>query len=436
LLAAVEREIARLPEAYRLPVVLCCLEGLSHDDAARKLGCTPGALRGRLERGRARLHDRLARGGVVVPTVLAAAGAARAVVGPGEAAAVARAAVLFADRRAVPVLSDAVVRLAERSAPVLTLKKLLLPAAVLVAVSVLVPVAVLAGGSGWPPAPLAADDRPAPEKTDMPKLETGVYAGRYEGEGKRVRRQDGPEVILGERLSPNVGRGTLTSVSNDNTRFQLHLSGAGPVGDGKASPFVVVIDGLVLGVWSHSGPNDDGTMNLSVGVDGDIVKRVAAALKIEPKLRKHPGHRLETRWVPEKGAFAASDPVVLKMEIKNVGDVPVTFMNGGRQRGPRDNQFRFLAYRSGGHGKAVHDTGDPTNFGGLGGYVTLKPGETFTKSVGIEKWFNFTDPDVYRVTGMFELEIQARPDIAAGRDVIWDDLAVGDCLVTIVPKAK
>ena len=38
-------------------------------------------------------------------------------------------------------------------------------------------------------------------------------------------------------------------------------------------------------------------------------------------------------------------------------------------------QYRFLAYRAGGAGRAIHDVGDPTNFGGIGSYRTLKPGE-------------------------------------------------------------
>src|SRR5262249_731039 len=51
-LLALEEEVQRLPEAYRLPVVLCCLHGATQEEAARQLGCTPGSVKGRLERGR------------------------------------------------------------------------------------------------------------------------------------------------------------------------------------------------------------------------------------------------------------------------------------------------------------------------------------------------------------------------------------------------
>lgn len=64
LLAILDAELARLPQTLRLPLVLCCLEGLSQDEAASRLGWTPGSVRGRLERARCRLRDRLNRRGL------------------------------------------------------------------------------------------------------------------------------------------------------------------------------------------------------------------------------------------------------------------------------------------------------------------------------------------------------------------------------------
>ncbi len=45
-------EIESLPNAFRLPVVLCYFEGLTLDEAARRLRCPEGTLRSRLARAR------------------------------------------------------------------------------------------------------------------------------------------------------------------------------------------------------------------------------------------------------------------------------------------------------------------------------------------------------------------------------------------------
>jgi RNA polymerase sigma factor (sigma-70 family) len=65
LLAALDEEIGRLPERYRAVVVLCDLGGLTHEEAARQLGCAVGTVGSRLARGRERLRDRLTHRGLV-----------------------------------------------------------------------------------------------------------------------------------------------------------------------------------------------------------------------------------------------------------------------------------------------------------------------------------------------------------------------------------
>ncbi len=68
--SVIDEEIRRLPERYRVPLVLCHLEGLRHDEVAKRLGCPVGTVESRLSRAREQLRDRLTRRGLA-PTASA-----------------------------------------------------------------------------------------------------------------------------------------------------------------------------------------------------------------------------------------------------------------------------------------------------------------------------------------------------------------------------
>ena len=63
----VREEVDRLRADDRMAVVLCYLEGLTHEEAADRLGWPVGTVKGRLARARERLRGRLARRGVALP---------------------------------------------------------------------------------------------------------------------------------------------------------------------------------------------------------------------------------------------------------------------------------------------------------------------------------------------------------------------------------
>jgi RNA polymerase sigma factor (sigma-70 family) len=70
--AVLDEELGRLPEKYRVPLVLCYLEGQTHEQAARELGCPRTSLSSRVVRARGLLRQRLARRGLVLTAGLLA----------------------------------------------------------------------------------------------------------------------------------------------------------------------------------------------------------------------------------------------------------------------------------------------------------------------------------------------------------------------------
>ncbi len=153
LLAVLDEELQRLADRHRLPLVLCGLEGLSQEEAARRLGCSSGAVRGRLERGRLLLRRRLARRGLTLPAAMAGtllAGSATAAVPPAWVESVCRTA------RTGQGASPAALALADHAVRAVLVAKLRGVAAIVVAVS------LVGLGLGW------WHDEPAPPDGAQP----------------------------------------------------------------------------------------------------------------------------------------------------------------------------------------------------------------------------------------------------------------------------
>ena len=67
-----DAEVSRLPKKCRQAFILCCLEGLTNEQAAAQLGCPPGTVRSGLARARELLTARLTRRGLALSAGLLA----------------------------------------------------------------------------------------------------------------------------------------------------------------------------------------------------------------------------------------------------------------------------------------------------------------------------------------------------------------------------
>jgi RNA polymerase sigma factor (sigma-70 family) len=158
----IHEELGRLPERFRLPIVLCHLEGLTYEQAANQIGCPVRTVQSRLTRARERLRNRLTRRGLGASVTPVAAllkpDVASAFVAGSWKHATARAAVHHAaSGTAASLTSATVAALAEGASKAMMVHRLMNWAACLILIG------VVAGGTS-----LAMRDGPEPARDGLP----------------------------------------------------------------------------------------------------------------------------------------------------------------------------------------------------------------------------------------------------------------------------
>jgi RNA polymerase sigma factor (sigma-70 family) len=165
-----DEELGRLPEKYRATLVLCYLEGKSHEQAAGELGWPNGTVCGRLARAREMLRGRLLRRGVTLSAaglLAEQAGSASATIPPALAEATLQSArhVRFGSG----ALSPRVAALLREGMQAMFLSKVKTVVGVVLALTLLAAglgLAVLAGRPAPPSGPPPAA-QPSGEKKDV-----------------------------------------------------------------------------------------------------------------------------------------------------------------------------------------------------------------------------------------------------------------------------
>jgi RNA polymerase sigma factor (sigma-70 family) len=207
--AILSEEVARLPETYRAPVVLCYLEAMSYQAAAASLGVSEDTVRGRLARARERLRKSLIRRGVEVPAIVASTRPAipAVLVRHELVQATARAAAGLSTGGAagLGIFSRPVISLYERTCTTMMLTKLKAAAAALVlgviTAGAIVSAQPAGGGRAEPSDPATKSGRPA----------------------KSVAARGGHMIV---DWIPTDGKGGKREISVDPTKHCIYMPGS------------------------------------------------------------------------------------------------------------------------------------------------------------------------------------------------------------------
>ncbi len=184
-LEALHEEVSRLPERYRIPVVLCELQGLTYQEVARRMQCPVSTIGVRLIRARERLRSRMIRRGIVPAVVLAesmfGAEGASVLMSSVLVDSTAKAASVFAasDFAAIGFVSGAVVALTEAVLKTMSVVRLKVVTSVLLVVGLAAGVGWVGGHRrAWAPAPVEKVDSRPSGQTSAPSNPAPTVAAR------------------------------------------------------------------------------------------------------------------------------------------------------------------------------------------------------------------------------------------------------------------
>jgi RNA polymerase sigma factor (sigma-70 family) len=279
-----DEEVGRLPDKYRIPFVLCYLEGHTNEEAARQLGCPRGTILSRLARARERLRARLSRRGLalsagVLALALSEQAAAAALPATLVSATVPAGMLIAAGKTTTGLVSARVAVLTKGALQAMGMTKIKVAAALLLVLGVL----------GWG---------------------TAAILQRVRADRDTAPRRDAVEKPA-ERPAPRGNKaadivGLVTEVSRDGTSLTLRTTARGRGAPGKV--LTIKLDAGTQTTYYAVGPDGarptkgyTAQVGLKQGSNDTAARVWFRVTSLQRRAQRSPDHVLEVAAVSRDG---------------------------------------------------------------------------------------------------------------------------------------
>jgi RNA polymerase sigma factor (sigma-70 family) len=329
-------EVDRLPERFRVPIVLHYFEGLSTDAIAGRLGCARGTVLSRLSRARVRLRSRLERRGLSLDAVWPIGAVANRLAWRETVPSLlvqntirAGASLVLAGEAIESVVPATVAALAHAVGRTLVFSRFRTAACLFILAA--------AGVSFGLAASLDPEDEPS-RPAQAPGMASPARGASAKGEAAPPNgpaREDSL-VFRGQVLDPDgkpVAGASIVLSSHDVLRPPRRLATSGTDGRFEAA---IQSASVVVGQAVHEAPGADDIQAL--GADGDAVTHLAALapgfgpawVKIDRRAAEEPVViRLRRDELPIEGRILSLEglPVAdARVSVFGIGDLPDRFL--------------------------------------------------------------------------------------------------------------
>jgi hypothetical protein len=193
----------------------------------------------------------------------------------------------------------------------------------------------------------------------------------------------------------------VLAIDDANTQFNVTLATKTPIDAGHPHTIVLALADLSLTGSSYG--SQAGGSDVTFRATAEQARAVASALGIPAQEREAWPGQLAGQLEPVGEPTAGAEHLPMRFLLTNTGPVALWFLDGGRGRNEvgRDNRFTLEIERDG----ERLSTRELFDFGGIGVYRRLAPGQAWTLKLDLAHWRVLERAGTYKLRAEYEADL-------------------------------